>query len=205
MKTYEGKTLEIALDKAKEDLGLTDDNISYEVLKEEKKLFSKKVTIGVYETPDIIDYLVNYLETVINLFDIEVEVKPSLKDGIIRLELNTSHNSILIGKNGRTLSALNDLVRLAANVKFKKHIRVLLDINKYKDEKYQKITSQAKQLAKKVLRTKQDIELDPMPSDERRAIHNALSSFKNIKTESIGSGHNRKIVISYAKPEQKEE
>ena len=201
MKTYEGKTLELALDKAKEDLGLTDETLTYEVLKEEKKLFSKKVVIGVYEIADIIDYLVNYLETIIRLFDIEVEVKPSLKDGIIRLELNTSHNSILIGKNGRTLSALNDLVRLAANVKFKKHVRVLLDINKYKDDKYQKITSQAKQLAKKVLRTKEDIELDPMPSDERRAIHNALASFKNIKTESVGTGHNRKIVISYAKQE----
>lgn len=197
MKTFEGKNLEAALEEASNELGIDKSALSYEIIKEEKRLFSKKVVIEVYETTDIIDYLVDYLERLITSFGIECEIKPSLRDNVIRLEINTDHNAILIGNNGRTLSALNDIVRLAATTKFKRRVRVLLDINKYKSAKYRRIVIDAKKSARQVLKTHEPIELEPMPSDERRAIHNGLAKMKNIKTESTGTGRDRKIVISY--------
>jgi spoIIIJ-associated protein len=103
----------------------------------------------------------------------------------------------LIGKNGVTLQALNELVRLATSSKFKKRFRILLDINDYKEAKYDKVVSIAKRLAKDVIRTKQDITLDPMPADERRMVHNALTGMPNIKTESVGEGAHRAICIRY--------
>lgn len=200
MKTYKGKTLEQVLEEASNDLGIPIEDLCYEVLLEEKRLFSKKVEIEVYETSDIVNYVVDYLNRIISLFVEDPHIKPSLNDDVIRLEIETNHNSILIGKNGRTLAALNELVKIAAMRKFKKRVRILLDINDYKSDKYRKITSHAKRLARNVIKTKKPVTLDPMTADERRAVHNALGRIKGIKTESTGTGYNRRITISVDEP-----
>ena len=69
---------------------------------------------------------------------IEVTITPNYSDGLIKLKITTNHNSILIGKDGETLQALNDVCRYAVAAKYKKHYRILLDINSYKNEKYSK-------------------------------------------------------------------
>lgn len=198
MKTFTAKTLEEALNLAILDFGVTSaDELIYEITEEKKGLFSKKATIQVYEMSDVIDYALDYLTKVIAAFEIESELTPTIDDDIIHIAISTSHNSILIGKNGRTLQALNEVVRLALSTRFKKRIRVLLDINEYKIDKYEKVVSIAKRVAKEVQKTKVDAVLDPMPADERRVIHKALTRFSNIKTESVGSGRNRQISIKY--------
>ena len=80
---------------------------------------------------------------------------------------------------------------------FKRRYRILLDVNAYKDDKYEKIVRIAKRVAKEVQKTKISAKLDPMTSDERRVIHNALSNMPHIKTESIGQGHHRQLTINY--------
>ena len=67
----------------------------------------------------------------------------------------------------------------------------------YTYEKYAKLSRIAKRVAKEVLHTKQTVHLDPMPADERRIVHNTLTKFKNISTQSEGNGNRRHIVISY--------
>ena len=128
---------------------------------------------------------------------IEVKMTPSYTDGLIRVKLSTNHNSILIGKDGETLQALNEICRNAANATFKRRVRILLDINEYKQEKYGKLISIAKREASKVAKTKITVSLPPMSADERRAIHNALVPFKHVKTVSNGEGKNRHITIIY--------
>lgn len=73
----------------------------------------------------------------------------------------------------------------------------MLDINDYKEEKYAKLAALAKREAIKVSKTKITAVLDPMTADERRAIHNAIANFKNVKTVSEGEGKNRHITIVY--------
>ena len=119
------------------------------------------------------------------------------ENNIIHLTIDTNHNSILIGKNGKTLQALNEVCRNAANATFKKRVRILLDINDYKQEKYSKLISIAKREASKVAKTKITASLSPMSADERRAVHNALVTFKHVKTVSEGEGRNRHITIVY--------
>ena len=197
MAIYTAKTLEDALAKASEELNVPVPELNYVVLKEEKKLFSKKVEVEVYTMTDVISFCEQYTQTIIKDLGLDCEVKTSIDEGVIKIVLNTSHNSILIGKNGQTLQALNSLVRQASGHKFKKHYRILLDINAYKDEKYEKITKMAIRIAHEVQRTKVNATLDPMTSDERRVIHNALSNMPNIKTESSGQGYKRQITIYY--------
>lgn len=201
MKLYEAKTLETALQEACEDFGLPVEDIIYEVVEEKKRLFKKTIVINVIETSDVIDYLVEYLEKAIKAFDIEPTIRPSLKGGLIRLEMDTTHNSILIGKNGRTLAAINQLVKLAATTRFKRRIRVLVDINDYKNQRYSKVISIAKRVAREVRKSHINVTLDPMVADERRAVHNALTNYSNITTESIGERNDRRIVIKYTESE----
>ena len=197
MKKYTGKTLEEVLTKASEELLVDKESIKYEILEEKKGLFTKRIEIAVYEISDVIDFSKQYLQDIITDLGLEVEFKERYEEGIIHLTINSSHNSILIGRNGRSLQSLNELVRNAIYHHFKERYRILLDINEYKDEKYAKLIRIAKSVAKEVKRTKVAATLDPMTSDERRVIHNALSNFKNIKTESNGKGHHRQITIYY--------
>ena len=97
------------------------------------------------------------------------------------------------------MQALNQLVRSAANMEFKKRVRVLIDINGYKEDKYKKLEAIAKREATKVFKTKITAVLDPMTADERRVIHNVIanSNFKNVKTVSEGEGNKRHITIVY--------
>jgi spoIIIJ-associated protein len=197
MKTYTAKTLEDALAHAEKELNIPSQDLSYKIIEEKAGLFSRKLVVEVYEMSDAIAFAEAYLVKTISQFGIEVKTKTELKDDIINITLDTSRNPILIGKNGITLQALNELVRLATSSKFKKRFRILLDINDYKEAKYDKVIAIAKRIARDVTRTKIDVTLDPMPADERRMVHNALTGMPNIKTESVGEGHHRAICIRY--------
>ena len=197
MKNYSGKTIDEVLTKASEELLMDKENIKYEVVEEKKGLFSRHIEIAVFEISDVIQYSKDYLNSIITDLGLTVNFKETYEEGIIHLTLDSDHNSILIGRNGHTLQSLNELVRNAIYHKFKVRYRILLDVNGYKDEKYSKIVRIAKSVAKNVQKTHIDATLDPMTSDERRMVHNALTNFKNIKTESSGKGHHRQITISY--------
>ena len=198
MKQYSAKTIEEAVKLASAELGIDEDDLVYSIEEEKKGLFAKKAVINVYELTDAIEFAQEYIKNVVISLGIdEVSTKASLEDDIIRIELNTNHNPILIGKNGVTLQALNEIVRLAVSGKFRRRYRILLDIGDYKDSKYSRVAFIARKTAKEVQKSKTDAVLEPMPSDERRIVHNALAKFSHIKTESVGEGRHRSVTIKY--------
>lgn len=197
MKDFQGKTVEEAVELACKELNVSEDELMYEVLDKKVGLFSKKIVIEVYEFSDIVRYAEDYILNVIDALGIESTVNTKLTDDIMHITIDSTHNPILIGKNGKTLQALNDLARLAVNAKFHKHFRILLDVNGYKDRKYWMIEKTARKTAREVAKTKQTYTFEPMPSDERRAIHNACSGMPHVKTESIGEGSKRQVQLIY--------
>ena len=197
MKRFTAKTLDDAIVLACQDYGILPDQLNYAIIEEKKGLFAKKVEIEVYDLSDAIEFAQEYLVNAISTFGITATTKASLSDDIIKITINSDHNSILIGKNGRTLQALNELTKLAVSSRFKKRYRVLLDIADYKGDKYKRVIHMAKRTAYEVQKTHVDAELDPMTADERRVVHNALSRIRNISTESTGEGKKRHIVIKY--------
>jgi len=197
------KTLEEALEEGMNKFGVSQDELIYEVEEEKKGLFNKKVVVNFYEVADVIEYAEKYLINIIkNGLQFEVALKTIYRNGLIKILIESDKNSILIGKNGQTLQALNELTKLAVSFKFKKKFRILLDIGDYKDNKYNKVISIAKRAAREVLKTHLEIKLDPMTPDERKKVHTALSSWSNIKTESHGDGKDRSIVIKYVGQEE---
>lgn len=207
MKRFTAKTLDDAIVLACQDYGCLPEQLNYNVIEEKKGLFNKKVEIEVFDLSDAIEYAQEYLVNAIAGFGITATTKATLADDIIKISINSDHNSILIGKNGRTLQAFNELTKLAVASKFKKRYRVLLDIGEYKDDKYKRVIHTSKRVAYEVQKTHVSVELDPMTADERRVVHNALSHLRNISTESTGEGKRRHIVIKYVaspKSENKE-
>jgi len=205
MKTFEAKTIEEAVEAASKELNIAKEEVHY-VIKEEKNGvlgLGKSATIEVYTLEDVYQYGEEYLKNAIKSIGIDVEVSSQVnEEGIIRMTLNSERNPILIGRNGRTLRALNDLVRLAISNHFKRRFRLLLDVGDYKDKKYSKIISIARRAAKEVSRQHIDVKLDAMTSDERRMIHQILTNFHDVKTESVGEGEKRAVVIKYVGKEE---
>jgi len=196
MKKYQAKTVDEAVNLAAQELGILPSEVNFAIHEEKKGIF-KKVTIEVYELSDAIEFAEGYLKNVTAALGIVAETTTVLKDDIIHISLNSDHNPILIGKNGKTLQALNELTRLAVSSKYKKRFRILLDINDYKDGKYSRVAFAARRAAKEVQKTRMDATLEAMPADERRVVHNALANFSHIKTESAGEGNRRAVVIKY--------
>ena len=197
MKVYQGKTPEDALKLASEELGIPVEELIYSVEDKKVGIFNKKYVVDVYELCDIIQYAEDYILHVIDAFGIESTVKSRLDDDIIRITIDSTHNPILIGNGGKTLQALNELVKVAVSNHFRHKFRILLDVNGYKDKKYDKLAKMARRIAREVQKTKTTYTFDPMPADERRVIHNACSGMKNIKTESVGEGSHRQLQIIY--------
>lgn len=197
MKLYTGKTPEDALKLAAEEQGVAVEKLIYIVSDKKKGIFNKKFIVEVYDLSDVITYAEEYLLKAIDALGIESIIKTKLDDEVIRMTIDSTHNPILIGKSGKTLQALNELVKLAVCNHFHKRFRILLDINGYKDTKYGKLSRMARKFAFEVKKTKTTYTFDPMPADERRAIHNACTGIKNVKTESIGEGTHRQVQILY--------
>lgn len=198
MKTYEGKTLDDVIQHACQDLGITPDELTYEIIEEKKGLFSKKVVIECYCQSMVQEYLENFVRKTLTNMEFQVETVSYTQDGRIYCNINTDNNSILIGKNGVILRAFNFIARQAVQNEFKKRFEISLDINGYKENRYRKVSAMAKRLGKQVLRTKIDVKLDPLPADERKVIHQTISEMgPHLKTESQGEGKRRFTTISY--------
>lgn len=197
MKEYQGKTVEEALEIASKELDRPVDDLIYVITDKTAGLFSKKIVVEVYELSDVISYAERYLLGVIDSLDIESTVNTKLDDDIIKMTIDSTHNPILIGKNGKTLQALNELVKLVVSNKFHRRFRILLDVNGYKDNKYYRLIKVARKYAHEVAKTKETYTFEPMPADERRTIHNAVSNIEHVKTESFGEGTKRQVQIIY--------
>lgn len=198
MKTYEGKTLDDVIQHACQDLGITPDELTYEIIEEKKGLFSKKVVIECYCESMVQEYLESFVRKTLTNMGFQVETVSYIQDGRIYCNINTDNNSILIGKGGVILRAFNLIARQAVQNEFKKRFEISLDINGYRETRYKKVSAMAKRLGKQVLRTKIDVKLDPLPADERKVIHQTISEMgPHLKTESQGEGKGRFTTISY--------
>ncbi len=197
MKEFKNKTVEEALNDAANELGVPVANLVYKVVDEKKGLFHKEATINVYEDDDAVSYAKEYLIESIKALGIEITAEANFQEDIIHVSIDSARNPVLIGKNGRTLQALNELVRLAVSNKFHHRYRILLDVGGYKEDKYSRLAYVARRNANDAIKNHMDIKLEPMTPDERRIVHNTLSGMEHIKTESTGEGPNRAVVIKY--------
>lgn len=141
-------------------------------------------------------YLTNYFD---NLgFDVQMEIRVNDKLNQIIFNLSTSNNSLVIGKDGKNLQALQLLLRLVLEQFVDGECHINLDVCGYSEYRNKKVELLAINTAKKVLLTKTDIKLLPMSSYDRRIVHAKLADYnKHIKTESEGEKDKRAVKVKY--------
>ena len=103
---------------------------------------------------------------------------------------------VLIGKDGEILEALQHLLRLAVAKKFKQNLKLLVDINGYRERRKTALTIMAKRLADKAKRSGKKLKTDPLNPYERRIIHTLFKHNKGITTKSEGEGHIKRVVLT---------
>lgn len=198
IKEFEAKTLDEALEKAMVELNCEKENLLYNYEFIEAKLFkSSKYKINVVEKSNIKEYLIEYLKKFSSTIGISIESEILYNNESFNITLVTSNNSLLIGKEGKNLQALQNIIRQSLKVKTGINIKVNIDISNYKQKKLNNLENEIKKIAKEVVKTKLDVSLDPMNSYERRCIHSLISEYENLTTESVGEGKERHIIIKY--------
>ena len=195
---YEGKTLSDAKEKCFNELNLTEEEIFIKETETEAKLFkSKKYIIEALPKKEIIKYIKEYLQQIDKSFNIELKSEVNEKENIIKINIVSNNNPIIIGKDGKNIDALQTLIRSSIKNQTGFDIKVNVDASNYKKKKEESFEREIKKLAKDVQNTHIDLKLDPMNSYKRRIVHNIVSKFENLKTESIGEEPDRYTIIKY--------
>ena len=195
----EGKDTELVLSEILEENNLTKDEIVYISHDKKGKLFQGTLKeVIVYKKSDINESIKEFLKEIIENMGLEVTFETTTKNERTTIKMYTNNNPLIIGKGGRTLKALENLAKEKIQIETGIFYKINLDVSNYKEKIAKSIERLAKNTAREVAKTKIPVSLDNMTSYERRIVHNVLTDFKGIKTESEGEEPNRHVVI---KPE----
>lgn len=200
---YSGKTKEEAIQNAKEDLQEVEENLFIKELGESKGgLFkSKKVEIEVVEKREVVKHIKEYLTQILKDMGFNVNIEVKNKEEVPKYVIFSDNDALLIGKNGKNLKALSLIVSQHLNTELGRTYKFMLDVNEYKEKREKSLERLAKRIAREVRTTKVEAKLDSMNSYERRIIHNTLTNYKGVYTESEGEEPNRYVVV---KPKEEE-
>ena len=197
-----GKTVDDAITDALVKLGVTSDQLEYEVLEEAKSGFlgfnSRPAKIKAWKKFTAKDKVNEFLQSVFHAMNLEVEIiiKESDEENVLDVELKGTEMGVLIGKRGQTLDSLQYLTNLAINKNSDTYVKVKLDTENYRRRRKETLENLARNVAYKVKRTKKTIALEPMNPFERRVIHSALQKDRYVTTHSEGDEPYRHVVVS---------
>ncbi|GAA0467712.1 RNA-binding cell elongation regulator Jag/EloR [Alkalibacillus silvisoli] len=199
--TASGQTVEEAKENALNQLGLEEDQVNVEVIDEGKKgllgvFGAKRAYVKVQEKPDLISEGQSYLQNVANQMGAEgTEVHVIENEEEVTYELIGPKIGLLIGKRGQTINALQYLTSLVVNQNKDLYFTVVVDAEGYRERRKETLENLANNLAKKAQRINEEVQIEPMPSFERKIIHTALHDHSEVSTYSDGKDPNRRVVI----------
>ena len=176
------KNVDDAITQATVQLGITSDQLEYEVLDKGSTGFlgigSKNAVIKARKKFSIDENVVEFLSSIFDAMKMEVEILVAVneEEHIIEVELKGDDMGILIGKRGQTLDSLQYLTNLAINKHSDEYYKVKIDTEDYRKRRKETLENLAKNIAYKVKRTKRPVSLEPMNPFERRIIHSAVQN-----------------------------
>ncbi len=193
---YEGKNLIELKEKAFTELNANEEELYVREIEEAGGfLKSKKYKLEIVTKDDVLKYIKNYIVDIVKYMGITVNIEAKKREKYVQINLFSENSSILIGKNGRTLEALQILIKSSLLNQTGFRINVIIDVEDYKEKINKNLEYNAKKIAYEVRKTGVDAKLDPMNSYERRIVHNAISKIKGVSTKSEGEEPNRYVVI----------
>lgn len=195
---YEGRTYEEALQKCLRTLELDETELYIDIKELEPSEDNKnKIEITVLPKSEVIEYIKEIIQNIGNALVSKITTKVSDIDDVLNVSIYSEVNPILIGKDGKNLSAIQTIIKQAIFRKFNRSVKISVDIANYKNKKIKNLKYEVSKIANEVLNSKIDAHLDPMNSYERRIVHTLISEYKNLETISEGEEPNRYVVIKY--------
>lgn len=137
----------------------------------------------------------DFLEGLLDALDVDGDITTWVDEAGGHIDLEGSDLDVLVGSNGETLDALQELTRLAVLRQSKRRVRLLLDINGFRARQREQLVSMVKATAEQVIRTREDHEFQPMTPAERKIVHDAVAAIDGARTESLGEDPHRRVVI----------
>ena len=200
-----GKTEDEAIQSALEQLGLTRDDVSVEIVERAKTGF-----LGLKNSPAVVKVLYeakesrterveDFLTGLFARMDIDAKLETTEEEGAINVAMTGSDPGALIGRRGETLDAIQRITNYVVNRGGAGRVRVNLDAENYRQRRNETLETLAERMAGKVIKYRRNMTLDPMNAYERHVIHTALQEHENISTYSVGNEPNRRVVVAYGK------
>ena len=131
----------------------------------------------------------------------DIEISPR-ENGGVNVNLSGSGMGAIIGRRGETLDAIQHLTNYVVNRGSEKRMHISVDAECYRSKREESLTRLAEKMAEKAIKYKRSMALEPMNSYERHVIHTALQNYEGVTTSSTGVEPNRRVVVSYVKPDK---
>ena len=170
-------------------------NLYIKEIESSNKLFNKKSVIEVIKKDDVVEHIKELIKGITSDMGLNINMEVKKREESLNITIYADNNAILIGKNAKTLDALNTIIRQSVTKEIGENYKFILDVSEYKQKREWNLEKMAKQIAREVAKTKVEAKLEPMNSYERRIIHNTLTNNKKVYTESTGEEPNRCVVI----------
>lgn len=213
---FEGKTTKEAIANACKELNLSEEDMDIEVLEPGSPgifgiVGGKKARIKVSVDSDTaakaeegdeeeeergLAIARDTLEKILSMIPMEVtSIEATKGDGVLYLDVKGDKSGLLIGKNGRTLDALQFIVNKIVNKALAKRIQVVVDSENYRERKRDSLIQMALRMGEKAKGNRKTVATNLLNPRDRRIVHLALRDDKEIETKSRGEGELKKVLI----------
>ena len=156
-----------------------------------------KYVMEVIKKEDVKAYIKEYIANLAKNLGLEIKTEINEDEDVFSVKMFSNNNPILIGKDGKNLTSIQMLLRQTLSNQTKFNIKVNLDASNYKVKKEKFFERDIKNIINDVIKSKDEVKLDPMNSYKRRIVHSIASEYYNIETESFGEEPERYVVIRY--------
>jgi len=198
---FTAKSVDEALALASQQLQKDRNELEYTVLEEGKKGFlgigSSDAKILIKFAPTVREATEEFLQTFIRNAGIQAEIRCEEREGgELAYSFEGENLGVLIGHHGEVLDSLQYLLSLVTNRHGDEFVRVTIDVENYRAKRENTLKSLARKTAQRVKKTGRNVTFEPMSAYERRIIHSQAQEIGGVTTHSIGSGDERRVVMS---------
>jgi len=145
--------------------------------------------------PELVEYGREVLNRIVSGISEGADIEASQRRGKLLFTVSNGESGVLIGKRGQTLEAIQYLLEKTINKKSANRVRVLVDVEGYLEKRRNNLQQMALRMAEKAKRTKKPVTIGQMNSHDRRIVHIQLKDEEGVRTQSIGDGYYRKLMI----------
>jgi spoIIIJ-associated protein len=141
------------------------------------------------------DIAADYLERLLDIIDYDGDIDLDVENGRAIVAIVGSDLQPLVGRNGDTLDALQELTRLAVQQQTGERSRLMLDVSGHRAARRVELSQLAERTAREVLESGEPVKLAPMNPFERKVVHDAVATIDGVRSESEGEEPERRVVV----------